>query len=212
MPIQKLQKNSIQAAFFRIKFKDIFNLKQYYCAMHEWLIENEWSSVGFDPKGIPELEKLDQFETLYLERIGTMGDKEMYWYWRVQKIPSNNSYYKYHIDLDYHPLYIVPAEVVRDGKKLKAHKGEVEIKVWAFIELDYRGEWSKHPVLKFFNKMFPERIFRKDLYTHHKKELYREVYILQAFIKKWMKLKSFLPSEEITPFFKSAAYPEWRKE
>jgi len=212
MPIKNISKNSILAAQFRIKFKDIFNLKQLYIAMHEWMLENDWTSVGFDSKGNIELENKDHFETLYLERIEPNGAKEMYWFWRLQKLPVHNSYYKYHLDVDYHPLYIFPTEVVREGKKLKAHKGEVEVKIWAYIEFDYKGEWSRHPILRFFNRMFPERIFRRDLYSKHKKELYREAYILQAFMKKWFKLKSFLPSEEITPFFPSKAYPAWRKE
>ncbi len=213
MPVKDISEGAILAANFRIKFKDIFNLKGLYIAMHEWLSEYDWSSVGFDSKGKVEIEDgKDQYETLYLERVSPNGAKEMYWFWRLQKIPTSNSYYKYHLDIDYHPLYIFPTEVVRDGKKLKAHKGEVEAKIWAYIEFDYKGEWSKHPILKYFNKMFPKRIFKKDLYTFHKKELYREAYILQAFMKKWFKLKSFLPSEEITPFFPSKTYPAWRKE
>ena len=207
MPIQKIT-NVVQAARFRVKFKDIFHLKEFYRAMHEWMLEYSWSSV--DSKG--RLENSDRFETLYLERVGIDGDKEMWWWWRMQKIPTNNSYYKYHLDIDYHPLYIVPTEVMRDGKKLKVHKGEVEVNIWAYLEFDYNGQWSKHPVLKLFNQMFPKRIFHKELYEDHKLELYREIYVLQAYVKKWFKLKSFLPFEEITQFHDSWAYPEWKKE
>jgi len=207
MPIKKID-NAIQAAQFRIKFKDIFNLKEFYLAMHFWLIEYGWSSVDSD--GEPE--KKDFFETLYLERQEAGGAREMWWWWRMQKIPTENSYYKYHLDIDFHPLYILPAEVIRDGKKLKANKGEIEIKIWAYLEFDYKGEWSRHPILKLFNQIFPKRIFKKELYEDHKLELYREAYILQNFIKKWFKLKTFLPFEEVTPFYPSYAYPEWKKE
>ena len=140
------------------------------------------------------------------------GEKEMWWWWRLQKIPTKNSYYKFHLDIDSHPLYITETEVMRDGKKFKVNKGEVEVKVWAYIEFDYKGEWSRHPILKSFNKIFPKRIFKKELYEDHKLELYREMYILQAYLKKWMKLKSFLPYEEITTFHPSQSYPEWQKE
>jgi hypothetical protein len=206
MPFQKLH-NAIEAAQFRIKFKDIFNLKQFYSNLREWLKEYGWYGVTYDQKA-----DKDYWETLYLERIGLAGEKEMWIYWRLQKLPVPNSYYKYHLDIDYHILYMFPAEVIRDGKKLKVNKGEIEIKVYSYVEFDYKGEWSKHPVLRFFNKLFPQRIIRKDLYDDHKKELYREVYTMAAFIKKWFKLRSFLPYEEVEPFHPSQAYPAWKKE
>lgn len=209
MPVQNIGPNAIQAAKFRIKFRDIFNLKEFYRVVHDWLVEYNWSSVDSD--GRLESGK-DQFETLYLERIGSQGEKEMWWWWRVQKIPTDNSYYKYHMDLDYHILYMYPAEVMRDGKKFKANKGEVEITFWGYLQFDYTGEWSKHPILKLFNRVFPRRIFHRELYEDHKMELYREMYVLQAYIKRWFKIKSFLPYEEITHFHTPEVYPEWKKE
>ena len=208
MPVQKIE-NAVQATHFTIKFRDIFNLKEFYDALHEWFLEYEWGSVESD--GLT-FEERDWWETLYLEKEGAGGDKEMWWWWRLQKLPTDNSYYKYHIDMDFHILYILPAEVVRDGKKLKVNKGEVEIKLWAYLEFDYNGLWSKHPILKMFNKVFPKRIFKNEIYEMHKLELYREAYILENYIKKWFKLKTFLPYEEITPFHPPMTYPEWRKE
>jgi hypothetical protein len=209
MPMKQLQ-NAVQAAVFRVKFKDIFNLKEFYKAMHEWLLEYGWSSTEAD--GLKIEDGKDHYETLYLEKEHPGGNKEMWWWWRLQKLPVPNSYYKWHMDIDSHILYMLPAEVMRDGKKLKVNKGEVETKVWAYLEFDYKGQWSHHPILKMFNNVFPNRIFKKELYEDHKMELYREMYIFQAFMKRWFKLKSFLPYEEITPFFPSWAYPEWKKE
>ncbi|MEE9525465.1 MAG: hypothetical protein V3V78_02555 [Candidatus Woesearchaeota archaeon] len=207
MPIKKL-KNSIQAAAFRVKYKDIFSLKQFYVAMREWLNEYGWSSVDSSGK----IEGTENWETNYIERISPDGSKEMYWWWRVQKLPVHNSYYKYHLDLNFHPIGVADTEVMRDNKKFKVNKGEVEVWVFAYIEFDYLGKWSSHPILKFFNQVFPKRIFRKELYEDHKLELYREAYTLQAYMKKWFKLKSFLPYEEITPFYPSHAFPKWKKE
>jgi len=208
MPIKKLDR-PIQAAKLRVKYRDIFNLKEFYRAMREWLVEYGWGSVDSDG----EIEKdQDWWETNYIERVSSDGSKEMYWWWRVQKLPVINSYYKYHLDLDFHPLGITSTEVMRDGKKFKVNKGEVEVWVYAYIEFDYKGEWSKHAFLKAFNKVFPERIFRKELYEDHKLELYREAYTLLAYMKKWFKLKSFLPYEEIAPFYPAQSYPVWKKE
>jgi len=209
MPILQL-KNAVQAAKFRVKFKDIFNLKEFYKAMHEWTKEYAWYSVESD--GLKIENGVDYYETLYLEREHAGGAKEMWWWWRLQKMPVPNSYYKWHMDIDYHILYMFPSEVMREGKKIKVNKGEVEVKIWAYLEFDYQGQWSKHPILKMFNKVFPNRIFKKELYEDHKIELYREMYLLQAYMKRWFKLRSFLPYEEITPFFPSWAYPAWKKE
>ena len=210
MPIQNIAPNAVRAAKFTVKFKDIFHLKEFYRAMHEWMREYDWFSTETDGLNIED--GADHYETLYLEKEGGGGDKEMWWWWRLQKLPTSNSYYKYHMDIDYHILYMFPAEVVRDGKKLKVNKGEVEVKLWAYLQFDYKGEWSKHPILKMFNKVFPKRIFKNEIYESHKLELYREMYVLQAYIKKWFKLKRFLPYEEVTQFHPSWAYPEWKKE
>ena len=208
MPITKLQ-NQIQAAQFRIKFKDVFDLKDFYTMLHFLVLENGWSSV--DSEGNIE-EGQEHFETNYIERIDAGGTKNQGWWWRLQKLPTDNSYYKYHLDLDFITLNLVPTEVMRDGKKFKVFKGTIEFWGYAYIEFDVGGKWSKHPFLKHLTRIFPNRIFKKDLYEHHKLELYRETYTLQAWIKKWFKLKSFLPYEEITPFHPPRAHPAWKKE
>jgi len=77
MPILQL-KNAVQAAKFRVKFKDIFNLKEFYKAMHEWTKEYEWYSVESD--GLKIEQGTDYYETLYLEREHAGGAKEMWWY------------------------------------------------------------------------------------------------------------------------------------
>jgi len=195
-------KRCIETARFRVKWRDIFNIKEFYRAIHEWLDEYQWQDLE---------DGLDHYETLYFEKVGTMGDKEMWVRWRPQKLPISNSYYKYHLDLDFHYLYLRPAEVMHEGKKLKknVYKGEVEVWITALIEIDHEGKWSNHPVMRYFNKLFPERIFRSAIYVEHKRELYREAYILQNFIKHWFKLKRFLPYEEIEQFFPSEAYPTY---
>jgi len=192
-------KRCIQAGRFRVKWKDIFNVKEFYRALHEWSLEYDWKDME---------DQLDHYETLYFEKVGLFGDKELWNRWRWQKIPNENSYYKYHIDLDFHYLYLVPTEVVREGKKFKKdiYKGEVEVWITALIELDYHGQWSRHPLIRHFNKIFPERIWQKDLYEEHRRELYREAYVLQNFIKQWFRLKRYLPYEEVELFFPSLAY------
>ena len=111
MPIQNIGPNAVRAAYFTVKFKDIFHLKEFYRAMHEWLLEYDWN--GADAGG--GVEATDHYETLYLEKQGLEGDKEMWWWWRLQKYPvkeAPNSYYKFHLDIDYHILYMLQTEVM----------------------------------------------------------------------------------------------------
>jgi len=207
MPITKLE-NFMIAAYFRIKFKDIFDLKEFYSVLHDWLMEYEWESV--DSNGNLEGFASEYWETMYLESEDASGVKDQWWWWRLQKVPSK--YYKYHLDIDIRNIAIATTEVVREGKKLKVNKGEIELKVWAIIEYDYKGEWSKNPILKPFREIFHRRIFFKDLYTARKLELYREAYILNSFIKRWFKINRFLPFEEVPLFHPSGTYPAWKPE
>jgi hypothetical protein len=202
MTVYKVE-NPISVADFAVKYKDIFNMGDFYENLKDWLLEYGWKAI--DARGNLE-DNAEKCETFYLERIDARGAKEHFWWWRLQKIPGNNKYFKYHIDLDFHTLVITETEVMRDGKKFKANKGELEVKVRTVIEFDYTGEFAKSKLLKPFKDIFQKRIYKKDLETF-KLELYREAYILQAFIKKWFKLKSFLPFEEVSQFYPSKAYP-----
>ena len=150
--------NAVQAAYFRIKFKDVFDLKGFYSILKDWLIEYGWG--GTDSSGKIETGgSAEQCETLHWEREDVGGSKEQWWWWRVQKQPPNG-FYKYHLDIDFHNLAISPTEVVRDGKKFKVQKGETEIKVWTFLEVN-AGKQMDGPILKHFKSLYIGRIFQK---------------------------------------------------
>ena len=191
----------ILAAKFRIKFRDVFDMKNFYTMIHDWVLDNDWQ----DRKG-----DKDHFEILFIERILADGAKEQHIWWRIEKLPTaKNSYYKYLMDIDYKTIYMKETEIVVEGKKLKVNKGMVEVMIRSYIELDYEGKWSSHPFLNFFKDIFRERIFKADLESH-KRELYRESYILQGAMKKYLKLKGFLPEYRLEPFYPSETYPTYK--
>jgi len=192
----------IQVARWRVKYKDIFNLTQYYKDLHFWLEEYQWKDLE-DGK--------DHYENLYFEKIDMTGAKEIWIKWRPYKIPNNNPYYRYWMDFDYHCIGIKDTEVVKDGAKFKAHKGEMELWFTAWMELDYRNQWTNHPILKFFVNLFPGRIFRKEIREEHKRELYREAYELQNYAKEWFKLKRHLPYDKVPHFHPGQAFPSHLK-
>ena len=59
--------------------------------------------------------------------------------------------------------------------------------------------------------IFQKRIYRKK-FEERKKELYKESYALNNFIKQWFKLKRYLPYEESKNFFPSYAWPSHLRE
>ena len=193
----------IEISKFRVKYKDFFDLRKFYEDIHDWLKE----------KGYTDLEdKKDHYEILYLEKIDTAGFKEQWMRWRPQRVPNNSKYYRYWIDFDWHNVGIGKADIVKQGKKLKVNKGEIELSVAVYLELDYQGLFEHSPILKFFRQLFRERIFRIDIYEDRKRELYREVHEMENWIKHWFKLKRHLPYEETELFFEGHSWPTHRQE
>ena len=186
----------------RIKFKDIFDLKGFYESLREWLIEYEWGD---------EEEKSEHWEAYYGERIGQTGAREIWFLWRVQKKPEGSAKIVYYMDIDFHCLTIVDTEIIRDGKKIKMNKGEIELKIWPYMEEKYKTELAEQPLLKHLVNLFSKRIYRREA-VQRRKDLYQEVYILQNYIKQWFKLKRHHPYEEVKSFMPSSAFPSHLKE
>lgn len=179
----------IEAARFRVKNKDFFHLKNLYVTLHEWLIEEGW--VKSSDTEFPE--------AYYLHR-DTKDGSDIWIFWRPEKVPTGNTYYKYRLDIDWHMILMREAEVMHEGQKFKTNWGEVEIKIWAREELDFNKEWRKHWLLKNIHDIFRLRIFKKDVEAH-KLELYREAYRFQEAIKTYMKLKTYMPEPELSEFY-----------
>ena len=62
--------------YMKVKYKDIFDMGQFYEALKEWLVEREWKSYDGQP---------EQWETYYSEKIGQSGAKENWIWWRLVK-------------------------------------------------------------------------------------------------------------------------------
>jgi len=203
-PIDKKRLVSIFPEFspLKVKYKDVLDMKGFYEEFWEWLKEQGWKDWE---------NKIDTFERFYGERIGQGGAKELWIRWRPFKVPEpyggmSDPPLRYYFDIDFHVIGLAPTEIVKDGKKIKTEKGELEITIRAFVEKAYEEQFEKHGLLKHVVDIFTARIYRAAL-EERKKELYREAYVLQTFIKQWFKLKMHLPYEEVEGFFPSKAYP-----
>lgn len=193
----------------KVKYKDIFDLKAFYEALHEWLLEYGWK--GYQWKGDELKDDLDHWETYYGERKDQGGALEIWFQWRMMRPAEHAAFLTYFLDMDFHCLGIKPTQIVREGVKWEVHKGEIEITIKPMIHKKYEEEFSRNWLLKDFQQLFTKRIYRKEL-EERKKELYQEAYALQNFLKQWFKLKRYLPYEETKNFAPSYAWPSHMKE
>ena len=188
----------------RIKYKDIFDIKAFYQFMREYLKVNGWTDEELGGTS-------ETWESYYGERIDQKGAREIWFLWRLVKDPSGSPMIRYYLDIDFHCIGIVPTEVIVDGKKLKANKGEVEMKMWAYVQEKFKSDFKKHWLLAPLTELFTERIYDQAVYQR-KKEFYQELYTFTSYIKQWFKMKRYLPYEEHKQFYRSWAFPSHKKE
>jgi len=183
---------------FRVKFNDVFSLRNLYIMLHEMLLEENWRGADSD-SGHADI------ETLYSENVYQRGvhrgGKELWFWWRAFKFPEGkySGYLRNLLDIDAHVVYLQTVEVVHQGKKLNVQKGEIELFFRARIESDYGHEkWENHKFLKYIKPIYEKRILRDEI-EKREKELYRDVYRIQAKVKQFLQLRNFIPVPE--PFF-----------
>ena len=182
---------------FRVKYSDVFSLRNFYLMLHEMLLEENWLGID-DDRGHEDI------ETLYSENVYQRGihrgGKELWFWWRAYKSLEGkySGYIRNRLDIDAHVVYLQTVEVVHQGKKMNVHKGEIEVFFRPRIELDYNDEWDKHWFLKYMKPIYEKRILHTEL-EKREKELYRDAYRIQGKIKQYLQLKNFIPVPE--PFF-----------
>ncbi len=211
MPAYKIEPfdRFVKVAAYRVRYKDIFDLREFYDAHHYYLEEHGYRDINYH-SGDPGTG--EGYEIVYYEKVDANGVKEMWYRWRTQRVPENNPFYRFWLDFDVHVLGLSPTEIVKEGKKFsKVYKGEIEVATTAGIELDYQRKFMTGAISSLFYKTFRRRIFKKDL-EKKKLELYREAYVLQNWMKQWFKFKRYLPYEDAKTFWTSYAWPSHTKE
>jgi hypothetical protein len=185
---------------FKIKYSDVFHLKNLYVMMHEFLVDNGWigSSQGSSPNASHQ-----DIEKLYMERHHQKalhrGGKEYWIWWRVRKPPlgKTHGYYEYRMDIDFHGMYIESREIMHHGKKIKVNKGEMEIEFKPKLVRSATAKaWKDHWLLKHFQDIYEARIISQEV-EKMEKDLWRDAYRLQAAVKSYLNLRNFIPVAEL---------------
>ncbi len=182
---------------FKLKYSDVFSLRNLYIMMHEMLLEEGWMGKDGDT------EHRDA-EILYSENVYQKGvhrgGKEMWLWWRLEKFQEGkySGYFKNYLAIDIHCVYMQNIEVVQQGKKMNVQKGEIEMFFRPKIVLDWQQQWNHHWLLKHIKPIFEGRILHHEI-DKREKELWRETYRIHAKLKQYLQLKTFTPVPE--PFF-----------
>jgi len=138
MPSKKIDAESVLGKPLRVKYKDVFDLKAFYESLHEWLQHYGWKDLE---------DGEDHWENLYAERIDRNGNKEIWIQWRPFRTAEGGPF-NYYLDFNFHVLGLSGVEVVKEGIKMKVHKGEMELNIDAKIERTYVKEFEKNAFLK----------------------------------------------------------------
>ena len=172
-----------------IKYEDVFSLKELYKAVRDWLISHDYVTASSS----------ENMEKFYLEKISPSGAKEIWVWWRTSRAPHDSKYFKFHMNVDFHVLGMKDVEIMHQGQKVKANKGEVEVMINAYLETEAEFDFSKSFLGRiggpWLANLFRKKVYRKDV-NAHKSELKQDLISLQAFIKDFLELKSFLPKSE----------------
>jgi hypothetical protein len=183
----------IEIPTLEIIYREVFVYKYLYIMMHEWLMEYGWKDESGDLSH-------KYIEEMYLERRlplqGGIIEKEYRAWWRALKNLAGSSYYRWRMNIYMSLIYMRDVEIVHEGQKIKAQRGEITIRIDPVIEVDYQNKWEKHPILKHVHKFFINNIFNKEL-EGNKKGLYRDAYRFHGVIKNFLEQRYFVPEERL---------------
>jgi len=123
-----------------LKHKGFYNYSETYNFCYNWF-KNEGYSLSEDE---------------YTEKVS--GAKEILIKWKAKKKVTD--YFQQIIEVNWHILGQVDAEVEENGKKIKTNKGEVKLAIKAKLKRDYEETWDKQPYYKFLRGIYDKYIMR----------------------------------------------------
>jgi hypothetical protein len=152
----------------KIKFTGIFDFKEVYRIAYTWLKDYQYWIE----------------ERQYSEKIKPEGkDVEVHWIAR-RKI---SDYFRFHFRVDWQIFRMVPVEITdENGNKLKMNKGQLEIKITAYLEKDYESRWESNAFAKFLRGVYDRYVIRSRIESYEDKvvaELEEMIAALKSFLE-----------------------------
>ena len=187
----------LQLPEIKVKYKDVFSLRNLYIMLHETMLEEGWFGEEGSKEG-------DDVEILYSENVYQKGihrgGKELWFWWRLWKYPEGkyNTYFRNHLDIDAHVVYLQNVEKGKEGKKMIAKNCEIEMFFRPRIEKDFKHIWGNHWLLKHFKHIYEARIIVGEI-DKREKELWRDANRIHAKVKQYFNLRNYTAIPE--PFF-----------
>lgn len=186
-----LGKDYFQVSKYQIVYKDIFNLKYLYMLMHEWLVENNYCT---------RIEQ-DFGEVFYLQRNKPSG-KDYLIRWRVgQEYPLGSTIFRYQLDIDILVLLLNKVELIRDGKKINAEKGEITIDVRA--NLLTRKDSILGKIKGVTRDIVFNTLYRSNFETH-KAKLNGDAYKFRDAINQYLQIQTKSSLAQMGDFYEKA--------
>lgn len=190
--LKRSDKRKILVAATELEHDGVFHLKNFYTYLQIWLNEQGFTDVY--------THKSDIYENYYLERELQGGMKEYVIWWRADKpAPGSEKYFKYLLTFLWRGIAFTKKDVIIDNQKVGLNKGNLILKMEAYLMVDEKGEWEKHGLLKRFEKTFRQRTYRKEIETT-KDDLYKLAYNCHHYVKHMLDLH--LPEQHKQEFFR----------
>ena len=164
--------------YFRVKGKDILNVRQLYTLAHEWFVEEEWA------------EDEDKFPEHFMWEKRNGKSKEYLIYWNFNYKDASDPFAQRSCMVEWRILGVKDIEIQHNGTKIQTQKGTVEIKTWWFQEYDSEKIWRKHWLLKHLLDFYVNRMFKKE-FEAKRGALFRQAKSFQSALKEYFNIFSF---------------------
>ncbi|MBS3137355.1 hypothetical protein J4232_02895 [Candidatus Woesearchaeota archaeon] len=172
---------------FEVKATDVINLNEFYISLHDYLWHEKYAE-----------DKNTKFpETFYFESRTQQGGREIWVWWRCEKVEHDSNFFKRRLIVDLHGVGMKEVEIVRNNTKFKANSGKVEVLVQLKLAIDFKHMFSG-PIWGNILDVFYKRIYHKRI-EGQKKEALKDAYKFQEFVKRQMDLTSFEHKRQFAP-------------
>ena len=156
----------------KVKEKSIFSLDELYKMLYRWFENHGYT--------FQEQEYRDE------DMGGGKKHIEIKWY-AEKKI---DDYFKFIIEINFLVVGLEEIEIEREGLKVGTNKGEIEMRIKAYILKDYDARWEKHPISRFLREVYDTKIIRSRI-SSYENEIYEETYKMIDEIKAFLNLHKF---------------------